>query len=84
MTEDRREAAKGRMLDTAARVWRSFKKSHRTPDHQSWVAQIVTAECKNDIFTTTGQKKISTRWVSRNKKEIELRVAQLVSEASNA
>jgi hypothetical protein len=75
-TIDARTGAKNRMLKVAAEAWTAWKKSNRTPDRYSAVANQVNAKCKKEIFVTTRKGRIQPLWVKRNEKEIRTRVEQ--------
>jgi hypothetical protein len=79
-TSDTRAIAKGRMLDVAAEAWAAWKRSHRTPDRYSAVANRVNGRCKPEIHITTRKHRIESLWVKRNEKEILSR-AQRVAPA---
>jgi hypothetical protein len=69
-TSDARSDAKRHMLAVAAEAWAAWKKSHRTPDRYSTVANRVNAKCPKEVFITTRKHRIEPLWVKRNEKEI--------------
>lgn len=77
-TESLRSDAKDRMLNVAARVWARWTPSHRAPDRHEAVAKAVNAECRDDIYVTTRNRRIETRWAKRNEREIANRAEQIV------
>lgn len=76
-SSDSRAEARKRMWEVAACASADWKRTHRTPDRFSAVADRVNAECRKEIFITTRKDRIGPIWVKRNEKEIQERVEAL-------
>jgi hypothetical protein len=75
-TSDTRRGAKDRMLEVAAEVWATWKKSHKSPDRYLAVANRVNSKCSKEVLITTRKHRIESLWVKRNEAKILAQIEQ--------